>query len=144
MAPKSKITASVFQERYGNLVSREFSEMDTPYKLMKALAARKPPINVTMGMLKDWFTSQRIPSDAVQVSSAEDLQEKCGSFLGSGIPKNHLAGSHPGPWLEVSPSVHGHDTIAIWSPICSILRKKLVYVKSELKMKRLLVNLRLK
>ena len=32
-------------------------------------------------MLKVWFQTQRIQDGAVKVSSAEDLQQKCGSFL---------------------------------------------------------------
>ncbi len=80
MAPKSKITAAVFQERYGDLVAREYAHCATAYALRVALAKRFPPIVVSDAMLKVWFQTQRIPDGALKVSSAQELQEKCGSF----------------------------------------------------------------
>ena len=41
MAPKSKITAAVFQEWYGDLVAREFPNCITARTLQVALANRK-------------------------------------------------------------------------------------------------------
>ena len=41
MAPKSKITAAVFQERYGDLVAREFSHCITARTLQVALGNRQ-------------------------------------------------------------------------------------------------------
>ena len=58
MAPKVKLTAALFHERYGNLVS-------------------EPPIIVTDGMLAKF----RLPSDAVTVSSAEELHRRYGDLL---------------------------------------------------------------
>ena len=81
MAPKSKLTAAVFQERYGDLVARDFPHCITARTLQVALANRQPPIVVSDAMLKVWFQTQRIQDGAVKVSSAEDLQQKCGSFL---------------------------------------------------------------
>ena len=73
MAPKSKLNAAVFQERHGELVSREYAEYTTPRTLRVALAKRKPPISVTDSMLKIWFGNNRMPADALQVSSAQEL-----------------------------------------------------------------------
>ena len=76
MAPKVKLTAALFHERYGELVSEHFAQHTTAYTLRIALSQRKPPIIVTDGVLKLWFAKYRSPSDAVTVSSAEELH-KC-------------------------------------------------------------------
>ena len=55
MPPKGKLTAALFQERYGNLVSEHFAQYTTAHSLRVALAARRPPIVVTDGMLKMWY-----------------------------------------------------------------------------------------
>ena len=55
MAPKYKLTAACFQEKYGHVVSEHFAQYTTAHTLRVALAARKPPITVTDGMLKVWF-----------------------------------------------------------------------------------------
>ena len=73
MAPKVKLTAAPFHERYGNLVSEHFAQHTTAYTLRIALSQRQPPIIVTDGMLKIRFAKFRLPSDAVTVSSAEEL-----------------------------------------------------------------------
>ena len=81
MAPKGKLTAALFQEQYGNLVSEHFAQYTTPHTLRVALSQRKPPIIVTDGMLKIWFAKFRLPSDAVTVSSAEELHGRYGDLL---------------------------------------------------------------
>ena len=92
MAPKRpKLTAAEFQERYGDLVAREYSEYDTARTLQRALGVRKPPIVVSEAMLKVWFQTQRMPVNALKVSSAQDLHEKCGSFLVSLAAEHHTA-----------------------------------------------------
>ena len=65
MAPKkivSKLTADVFEERYGCLVRAEFPELRTAHLLRKALAARTPAIDVTVAVLKVWFLRKGIKS----------------------------------------------------------------------------------
>ena len=52
MAPKAKLTAALFQERYGDLVSREHADGATAYTLRVALGKRTPPIVVSDGLLK--------------------------------------------------------------------------------------------
>ena len=81
MAPKVKLTAALFHELYGNLVSEHFAEYTTARTLRVALSQRKPPIIVTDGMLKIWFAKFRLPSDAVTVSSAEELHRRYGDIL---------------------------------------------------------------
>ena len=76
MAPKMKLTAALFHERYGEFVSEHFAQHTTAYTLRIALSQRKPPIIVTDGMLKIWFAKFHLPSDAVTVSSAEELHTK--------------------------------------------------------------------
>ena len=55
MAPKAKLTAACFQEKYGDLVAEHFAQYTTAHSLRVALAARRPPIVVTDGMLKMWY-----------------------------------------------------------------------------------------
>ena len=55
MAPKVKLTAALFQERYGDLVSEHFAQYTTAHTLRVALSERKPPVIVTDGMLKMWY-----------------------------------------------------------------------------------------
>ena len=55
MAPKLKLTAAGFQEKYGDLVSDLFAQYTTAHSLRVALAARRPPIVVSDGMLKMWY-----------------------------------------------------------------------------------------
>ena len=62
MAPKVKLTAALFHERYGNLVSENFAQYTTAHTLRVALSQRSPPIIVTDGMLKIWFAG--LPWDA--------------------------------------------------------------------------------
>ena len=81
MAPKVKLTAALFQELYGDLVTEHFAQYTTARTLRVALAERKPPIIVTDGMLKLWFDKYRLPSDAVTVSSAEELHRRYGDVL---------------------------------------------------------------
>ena len=80
-APKVKLTAALFHELYGNLVSEHCAEYTTARTLRVALSQRKPPTIVTDGMLKIWFAKLRLPSDAVTVSSAEELHRKYGDLL---------------------------------------------------------------
>ena len=80
-APKVKLTAALFHERYGSLVTEDFAQYTTARTLRVALAERKPPIIVTDGMLKLWFDKYRLPSDAVTVSSAEELHTRYGDVL---------------------------------------------------------------
>ena len=89
MAPKMKLTAALFNERYGAVVSEHFAQHTTAYTLRVALSQRKPPIIVTDGMLKLWFAKYRLPSDAVTVDSLEELHSKYGDVLPS------LAAQHP-------------------------------------------------
>ena len=81
MAPKVKLTAALFHERYGSFVTEHFAQYTTARTLRIALSERKPPIIVTDGMLKIWFAKYRMPSDAVTVSSAEELHTKYGDIL---------------------------------------------------------------
>ena len=86
-----KLTASLFDEKYGKLVSTRFREYTTPRSLAVALANHKPPIIVTDGMLKIWFAKFRLPSDAVTVSSAEELHRRYGDILPALAAQNPTA-----------------------------------------------------
>ena len=67
MAPKAQLSAALFQQRYGDLVSEHFAQYTTAHTLRVALSQRKPPIIVTDGMLKVWYhgfhSASRPPAD---------------------------------------------------------------------------------
>ena len=81
MAPKGKLTAALFEERYGRLVAEQYAEYTTARTLRVALSTHRPSIIVTDGMLKLWLQKYRVPADAVQVSSVAELVEKYGDIL---------------------------------------------------------------
>ena len=89
MAPT--LTAAAFQSLYGNLCSEHFGQYTTARTLRIALSKRKPPIIVTDGILKIWFAKFRLPSDAVTVSSAEELHRRYGDFLPALAAQNPTA-----------------------------------------------------
>ena len=91
MAPKEKLTAALFHEWYGNFVSEHFAQHTTAYNLRIALSQRKPPIIVTDGMFKLWFAKYRLPSDAVTVSSPEELHRMYGDVLPAFAAQNPTA-----------------------------------------------------
>jgi hypothetical protein len=51
-----KLTAFEFNRRYGAMVRRKYSTYKTPRLLRRALARRIPPIIVTDGVLKHWYS----------------------------------------------------------------------------------------
>ena len=75
------MTAALFDAQYGELVTVHFAQYGTAYTLRVALSERQPPIIVTDGMLKVWFAKFRMPSDAVTISSAEELHNRYGDIL---------------------------------------------------------------
>ena len=91
MAPKMKLTAALFHERYGEFVSEHFAQHTTAYTLRIALSQRKPPSIVTDGVLKLWFAKYRLPSDAVTVSSADELHTRYGDVLPALAAQNPTA-----------------------------------------------------
>ena len=91
MAPKEKLTAALFHERYGDLVSEHYAQHTAAYTLRIALSKRKPPIIVTDGMLKLWFAKYRVPSDAVSVDSLEELHSRYGDVLPALAAQNPTA-----------------------------------------------------
>ena len=92
MAPKGRLTAALFHGRYGDLVSEHFAQYTTARTLCIALSQRKPPIIVTDGMLKNWFSKYRMPGDAVPGSSAEGLHTRYGDVLPA------IAAQNPSPY----------------------------------------------
>ena len=111
MAPKCKLTAKLFQERYGDIVSEHFSQYTTAYTLRVALSQRKPPIIVTDGMLKIWFAKFRLASDAVTVSSAEDLNTRYGDLLPALAAQNPSAYRLMRVLKEQTPPLHVSEKV---------------------------------
>ena len=111
MAPKKKLTAALFQELYGDLVSEHFAEYTTARTLRVALSQRKPPIIVTDGILKLWFDKYRLPSDAVTVSSAEELHTRYGDVLPALAAQNPTAYRLDKVLKERTPPLHVSEEV---------------------------------
>ena len=111
MAPKGKLTAALFHERYGELVSEHFAQHTTAYTLRIALSQRKPPIIVTDGMLKLWFAKYRLPSDAVTVDSLEELHSRYGDVLPALAAQNPTAYRLDKVLKERTPPLHVSEEV---------------------------------
>ena len=107
-----RMTADVFEDKYGDLVRREFSQYTTAHRLQKVLAQRREPLNIPVGVLKLWLVKTGLPEGAVKVSSAEELQEKYGDVA------QELAGKHSPPFTlcrafkTCTPPVYVTDRVA--------------------------------
>ena len=118
MAPKLKLTAALFHERYGDLVSEHFAQCTTAHTLRIALSQRKPPIIVTDGMLKIWLAKYRLPGDAVTVSSAEELHTRYGDVLLAIAAQNpspyHLTKVLKAVFLKSTPKLYYFSKYCSW------------------------------
>ena len=78
-------TAETLELGYGG-IPREYGEL-SEYKLLSALSARVPPLDVSKGILKQWILKYRLPADAIKIMGAEDLEKRYGEAI------RHLATS---------------------------------------------------
>ena len=78
-------TAETLELGYGGIL-REYGEL-SEYKLLSALSARVPPLDVSKGVLKQWILKYRLPADAIKIMGAEDLEKRYGEAI------RHLATS---------------------------------------------------
>ena len=80
-------TAVDFEKNHGDLVRQQYGECVTAYKLDKALRARRPPICMTQGLLKQWLLKYGRVLDAagaedlIRISSRAELESKYGDTL---------------------------------------------------------------
>ena len=72
-------TAETLELGYGGIL-REYGEL-SEYKLLSALSARVPPLDVSKGVLKQWILKYRLPADAVKIMGAEDLEKRYGKAI---------------------------------------------------------------
>ena len=89
-----RMTADAFEEQYGDLVRREFSEYTTAFTLKKALEQRRPPVRVSDGVLKEWLAKTGLPEGAVKVSSSDEPEEQYvvkTEYQGRGTLHPHIA-----------------------------------------------------
>ena len=70
-----------FEQRYGDLARAEYSHCTSAHTLAKALEGRQPQVIVSRSALQVWFHNYSAPTDAVRVSSVEELERVCGSDL---------------------------------------------------------------
>ena len=81
MPPKS-LSGEELQQRHGGILSQPpLSEATSAYLLHKALTGRVPPVCVSMGAVKTWWTKYRLSAPAAAASSIEsagDFEQRCG------------------------------------------------------------------
>ena len=96
LKPKAgaKLTAKEFESKYGAMVRCEYGDVATPRMLGNALRARRPAIEVSEGVLKQWFANFVSPAGSWEkVSSARELDERYGHVVAE------LAKKHETPYL---------------------------------------------
>ena len=59
----------------------EYAEKSTARTLRRALEERRPPVWVSEGVLKMWFSTQASPPGTVTVSSAAELEKQYGDVV---------------------------------------------------------------
>lgn len=79
------------------------------YKMRAALLSRSPPLDVSVGVLKQWMSKYRSPDDAVSISGAEDLEKRYGAAI------RHLA--------EDSTAYKLKDALSKWKPSLYVTQK---------------------
>ena len=83
-APLPFLSTDELQTQHGQLLLQPpFSECPTPFLLHKALQQRRPIINVTMGVAKEWVKKYKVGGQLV--SSAKELQEKYGDRVAAAV-----------------------------------------------------------
>ena len=89
---KERMTAAVFERKYGAMVRGKYGDVPTGRRLLAAL--RDDPsfflsAHVTEGVVRSWFANFRMPAGAVKVSSAHELDMLYGDVVAV------LAEKHP-------------------------------------------------
>ena len=70
------------QKLYGQeLAAEPYVDIRTPYRLRRALGQRRPPLDVTEGVCKQWFDKYRTPAGAVRVEKVDQLEAKYGAVV---------------------------------------------------------------
>ena len=70
----ASLTAEDLQRKYGQeLAAPPYMDIETAFLLRKALLARRPPLDVTVGVIKQWLKNYRTPPGAVRVATLEEL-----------------------------------------------------------------------
>ena len=83
-------TALQLEAKYGAELARPpLSDASSPYRLRAALAARKPPVDISEQLAKTWFKKYRLPDGALRVNSATDLEDQYGESI------RHLSHEYP-------------------------------------------------
>ena len=111
---QEKLSASSFESKYGNLVREKYAEL-SPHMLAKALAKRASPIEVSVGVLKQWSDNYNSPKGAVWVYSSHELDAKYGSVL-VGMVKEHCSAYRLQKALKaLDPPVYVTEAVAkVW------------------------------
>ena len=91
----AKLTAKEFESKHGAMVRREYGDdMPGARTLANALRARRAAIEVSEGVLKQWFANFVSPAGSWEkVSSARELDERYGHVVAE------LAKKHETPYL---------------------------------------------
>ena len=75
------ITANQFEKRYGAMCRAEYPEHTGHEALRTVLLQRQPPVDVSLGVLRQWLKISIKLADAITVSSTKELEEKYGAVV---------------------------------------------------------------
>ena len=94
---------------------REYSDVGTARLLRNALKARVPPIEVSDGVLKVWFSNFRLPAGGEKVSTARELNEKYGDVVAE-LAKTYASSYLLGKALRARdpPVVASDGVVRVW------------------------------
>ena len=81
IVPNAILTATVFQERYGELVQHEHGDCISVCALQKSFETSNPQIRAFDSMMEIYLSHYHVPVGAVRVSNAQDRQQARGSFI---------------------------------------------------------------
>ena len=127
------MTSDVFEEQYGDLVRRDFSEYTTAHTLRIALEKRRPPIRVSDAVLKLWLAKTGLPEGAVKVSSSDEPEEQYvvkTEYQGRGTLHLHIA-AWSSDFLDHQYLKTCYDTQALMYPFYGILTSRRMMTNSD-------------
>ena len=105
------LTAAALQQQYGTeLANGPLSQCTSAYFLHKAL--REKGIDISMGAVKQWWTSHRVQPGAARIQTAKDLQELHGSRIQHLVAEHSTAFKLCKALREMDPPVFVTDAVA--------------------------------
>ncbi len=106
------LSCAELQRLYGDELQRPpLSEVGSAYFLMKALAARVPPVLVSFQACRTWWSYHRLPAGAVRVGSVAELEGRYGDVVRGLVVQSHTSYLLTRALLVLSPPLYASDAV---------------------------------